>query len=483
MIRRPVLWLAAAFFLANLIGLDRSPVVWLDEVTLNDPAREWAENGALRSSVFAGHSSFEKIYLWQPPGQAMLTATVYRIFGFGIWQTRLPPLILAAGVLVALHLLALRLLGDERPAFLTVLIYALDPKFLQVSRAGRMDPQCLLLLLLAAIATLRALDSQPARFHRDLALAGLAAGLAGLTHPIAVAWAAGLGLPVVLGARAKRRLTGPLVFGAMAALPPVLWIAWGLWMAGPEVFAAQFLRHGQDHLSAGPVLSRLAAELRNYAGQYSLTPLLLAAHAISLSWFFLRHYARREAKSFVALLFSATFLFNVLVMTKGLGYYFLYPGVMLAVCTGAFLAAILPHGFSPPRSAREALGAALALLLGLNLLAGGLAGRWLSLAFQWRARAYAPVERAVRGTIPPGSVVWGPAEAWYAVAGSRSSLRLLGLPDPEIHDYLILRPGQEDLLKGRASRKTEIGEPLPPVLGWRRPSADYSLSIWSWNRR
>ena len=51
---RGIIYLATGFVLMNLIGLDRSSIVWVDEVTLNDPAKELAFNGVLRSSVFAG---------------------------------------------------------------------------------------------------------------------------------------------------------------------------------------------------------------------------------------------------------------------------------------------------------------------------------------------------------------------------------------------------------------------------------------------
>ena len=48
-IPKAVKYIAIGFFLMNLIGLDRSPIVWMDEVTLNDPAKELALNGNLIS--------------------------------------------------------------------------------------------------------------------------------------------------------------------------------------------------------------------------------------------------------------------------------------------------------------------------------------------------------------------------------------------------------------------------------------------------
>jgi len=51
--------IAMGFLFLNLVGLNRSPVVWMDEVTLNDPAKELALHGRMVSSVFSGHNGFE----------------------------------------------------------------------------------------------------------------------------------------------------------------------------------------------------------------------------------------------------------------------------------------------------------------------------------------------------------------------------------------------------------------------------------------
>src|SRR4051812_41994568 len=93
---RAGLAIAAAFFLANLIGLSRSPTVWIDEVTPNDSARQLAQHGEFRSRVFSDVKGFEHGYYWQPPAHTLIAAGVYRICGFGIWQTRVPPLLFAA---------------------------------------------------------------------------------------------------------------------------------------------------------------------------------------------------------------------------------------------------------------------------------------------------------------------------------------------------------------------------------------------------
>lgn len=482
----PALWIALAFVLLNLPGLDRSPVVWIDEVTLNDPARELARHGVLRSSVFAGQAGFEESYFWQPPGQAIVTALVYRVFGFGIWQTRLPPLLFAAACLVALYAVADELLDDRRAAALAAALFALDPKLLQVARSGRMDPQCLLLALLAALVCLRALaggarEPEGGGFCRRLALSGLLVGLAGVTHPLAVAWALALGLLVVVQGGRGRRLSGLACFALPAALPAALWLLYVLRSSTLQVFAAQFLTHGAGHLARGSLWGRLAAEIGEYRGQYALAPLLPLTYLAGFAWLLWKSPYPRRAKQAIAILFLTLFLFDALVMTKGLGFYFLHPAAVLAIPAGAWIAALPPLARAA-HAPRAALAWAGALLLAANLLAAGLVGRWLSLAFQWRERGYGQVASAVAAAIPAGSLVWGPPEVWYAVEEAGATLRLVGPPDPRRHDFLVLRRDSPIRQDGRLVKVAELGAPLPPVFGIRRDSADYVLEIWTWRR-
>ena len=146
-IPKAVKYIAVGFFLMNLIGLDRSPIVWMDEVTLNDPAKELALNGNLISSVFSDHNSFGEAYYWQPPGQPLLMSLIYRLFGFGIWQTRLPGLFFASGILVMLYFLSMSLLHNHSSAIIAILMLGLDPKFIESARSARMDTQSLLLAI------------------------------------------------------------------------------------------------------------------------------------------------------------------------------------------------------------------------------------------------------------------------------------------------------------------------------------------------
>lgn len=149
-----IVFIAVAFILMNLIGLDKSSVVWIDEVVINDPARELAFNGKLRSSVFAGESGFEHVFLWLPPLHQIITAIVYKTFGFGIWQTRIPVVIFGSFSLIVIYFIALKLLKEKLPALIGVVLFALNPQFIHTARSGRMDTLCILLSALAILCYL-----------------------------------------------------------------------------------------------------------------------------------------------------------------------------------------------------------------------------------------------------------------------------------------------------------------------------------------
>jgi 4-amino-4-deoxy-L-arabinose transferase-like glycosyltransferase len=478
---RPLIWVSVAFVLLNLPGLDRSPVVWIDEVTLNDPAKELAQTGILRSSVFAGFNGFERAYYWQPPGQALTMALIYRIFGLGLWQTRLPGLLLGAAVLHTLYLVSRQLLGRYRAAVIATLLLALDPKFLQSARSGRMDTQCLLLALLAVWLYLGA-ASQPesAKTRRTYLIAGsgLAVGLAGITHPVAISWALAIGLLLLIEGGSRRIIDLPL-FGFTAGLPLAIWVLIAWLASNLDLLAIQFLAHGRSHLVQGTWPTRIAAELGRYPREYALVPLLLLTYFLGLT-FTIASRQDPTAKRRILVLFWVTFLFNGFVMSKQLGFYFLHPALILSIAAGALIDQILLA--LATRQRLHVLASRIYITaLAVNLLAGGVVGRLLSLVWQWQARDYHQVEMAVAQAVPRGSIVWGPPEVWYAVESAGSSLRLLGEPDPARHDYIVIRSGEERRMRGRARKIAEFGQPLPPVVGLRRASADYQLAIWKWD--
>jgi 4-amino-4-deoxy-L-arabinose transferase-like glycosyltransferase len=462
------------FIVMNLVGLDRSPPAWNDEAICNDPAKELALHGALRSGILAERWNTGEEYLFLPPGQPLVTAAVYKIFGFGIWQTRTPAVVFGGAALTMLYAVALFLFKRRRAAVLTFLLFGLDPKFIQVARSGRMDMQCMFLVLSGLLLFLHGEAAERRRYFW-FSGAGLLIGLGGITHPLSAFWATGIGVIIIFGGE-KKKIKALAAFGTFAALPVLLWLAWAL--RTPEQFASQFLAHGNMHLATGSVLTRFGSELMRYYPAYSRAPLLALAYACGLGRLLIAGDVDRAVKLRIVIMFAVIFILNSIIMHKIGGYYYLHTIIFLALAAGAMLDSLLPERMTRPKGAREAAVAAAFFLIMANELATGIVGRYVALACQWRARDYRQVELGVRQYIPPGSVVLGPATLWYAAEKDGAVLRLGKVADPGRYDFVVFKAGAPANLPKDFSKVGEFGVPLPPLFGYVLSDYDYHLQVW-----
>ena len=481
-----IILVALGFVVLNLVGLDRSPVVWMDEVTLNDPAKELALHGRMISSVFAGRNGFGEAYYWQPPGQPALMALVYKVFAFGIWQTRIPGLLFGSGTLLVLYLLAIRLLRSRSAALLSAVILGLDPKYIESARSGRMDTQSFFLALLGVVFVVSVLqnDDNVGDHRREAVLAGVCLGLAGITHPLTIAWVAALGVIVVTW-RKPRQLRTFIAVAVLSAMPAFLWILSAAVAGDLEMLRTQFIEHGGSRLYAGGVFKRIVDEVLRYAEEYRFAPGLLALYCGGVAWVLWRRRHFRREGMWLVILFMVPALFNALFMSKKVGFYFLHPVAILAIAAGAMTAELWKAPFisNGERIAARVFRGALILVL-VNVLAVGIIGRYAALAYQWRQRDYRPIERALAEIVPPDSVVWGPPDIWYAVEQAGASLRIRGVPDPTRHDFLVTKVGSGTVLPPNVRKVSEFGDALPPVFGaLQLRSADYRMRVWAWEQR
>ena len=478
--------ISLGFLLLNLIGLDRSPLVWMDEVTLNDPAKEWALHGRMVSSVFAGQNGFGEAYYWQPPGQPVLMALVYKIFSFGIWQTRVPGVLFGSGTLLVVYLLSLQLLRSRNGALLSAVTLGLDPKYIESARSGRMDTQCLFLALLSVFFFVSLLqdDDENGPQRKRIVLAGLCLGLAGITHPLSVAWVAALGVVTMLR-RDRVHLRIFLWVVVLAAIPALVWILYAAAAGDFELLRIQFLEHGSSRLSGGGVFMNIIDEAIRYAAEYRLAPGLLALYFGGLVWVLSHRDQFHRSGLWLAILFVVPALFIALFMSKKVGFYFLHPVAILAIAAGAMMSALWEGRLiqRAGRMASQVFRSVLILVL-VNVLLVGIIGRYASLAYQWRQRDHRPIARALAEHVPPGSVVWGPPDIWYAVEKASASLRIRGEPDPRMHDFLVTKVASNTALPDGVSKVGELGAALPPVFGVvQLRSADYRMSVWEWTER
>lgn len=461
---------AALLYLAvALPALTRYPLVFEDEVTLNEPAKELALYGHWRSEYFsASHreSDFDRHYFWQPPGQALVTAGSYTLFGFGSWQTRLPGVLAAAASLAVVAVLAGRIAGPWAAAFAAALL-ALHPQFFRSSINARMDTLCWLGLLGGfGILLFRA---RHIRGFSAYATAGLCVGLAGIMHPLAVFWAAALNLVLIFR---RAGWANWVAFNFACALPPLGWLAW----AWPDraTWAAQFLHHGASRTATGSVWTRVTEEIARNLESHAPAPLYLVVIVAGI-WLVLPRLRRVDDGLRDAALVAVTMLVLVtLLMGKVMGEYNAYYFIPALLLASAGLARI-PEFSRPGRS------------LALVLL--GLAGLWsvarlagpllVARTVQAEARNYVPVASGIGRHVNPGEIVWGVPEAWYAVVQAGARLREpVGRPDPAVHAVVILPPDRRGEVPAGYERVAQVGQAIPRFRGRTFSANDYQLEVW-----
>jgi hypothetical protein len=496
---RGIICLAVGFVLMNLVGLDRSSVVWVDEVTLNDPAKELAFNGVLRSSVFAGSDGFDQAYFWQPPAFPLVTALVYKIFGFGIWQTRVPVVLFGGCAVAALYFVARLLLNDPRAALYSAILFAFNPQFVHTSRSGRMDAQCLFLALLGVLFYLKSAPSK----NIYLALSGLCVGLSILTHPIGVVWAVSIALLLLFGRDFRDRdfrdrdfrdgdfrdglrqtVRRTLLFGASVLLPVSAWLFYA--MKSPGYFQSQFLSHISEHAAQGSIIGRIYDEFAFYGAIYRALPIVLAAYVFGLLWFLFKFRENPLTRVRLLVLFTAPFLMSAIFVIKegGSGFNILHPIVMISIMLGAAISAVLPEQLTFSGNLKESSAIIFVILVLCNLVLAGIGGRYVSLAYQWDERDYRTVEWPVLAHASAGTRIWGAPEVWYAAVKAGASLRIRGEPSPQTDDFAVTRSKDSVVTLPGFHRIEAIGKPFPLVFGRFALSAtDYQLVMWESDRR
>jgi hypothetical protein len=311
----------------------------------------------------------------------------------------------------------------------------------------------------------------------------VAIGLSGLTHPIAIVWGLAIIVLIIL-TQPSRKLFTLMIFCTSAALLPVVWIVYAL--RTPEYFKAQFLSIVTAHTAQGTILSRIIDEFARYGIVYQAVPLLLLALVAGISWFVFKYKDVAQSKLRLCILFLIPFLFVAFFMTKtgGSWFYILHPVSMLTIMAGAMAGSLLPSQVTGAASIRHRATMAAASLLFLNLLIGGIVGRYIVLMRQWNARNYESITEPIRALIPRGSVIFGAPEVWYAAENAGAALRLRGQPDPKLHDFVVTK-SKDSITAIQGFRKiADIGHQLPPVLGsYTFSSTDYQLVIWEADRR
>jgi 4-amino-4-deoxy-L-arabinose transferase-like glycosyltransferase len=390
--------------------LDTLPPVYEDEPWQASTASKLASQGVFGSDVFAGWNGMEEHYYGFLPVHPLLMAGVFKLFGEGLLQARLEA-IFASTLTLCLTLLLARRLFSAWVALCAVSLLLLvrwtgttpiqvtGIPFVDLARIARYDAVVPIFGLAALLAYLSA--DQGWRYG----LAGLLAGLAGLTHVYGLFWVFAL---VLLALWDRRGLKPVLWLVAGTALPWVPYVAYVLsdlpeWHAQVSGYADRF-----GVLDPRFYVSNLLDEPHRYGpglGAPGLGWLLRPGFwtllvLVPASLIGLLRQGRARAIVVPAIVFPV--LFALLLRLKLVNYTLTFQPVLAIAAAWGILQALKRL---PPR------GRLFAGVLALAVFAEGLTR--LALLETTPATPYASFIARVHQTIPAGARVVGLHNYWF----------------------------------------------------------------------
>ncbi len=399
--------LACGYVCWHLATLTRSPLPYFDDTYFASVGHTFTETGEMRLN--AGP-------LWTPGviylyGPIYFTAqrTIFRLFGFGLFQNRI--LALTCGIaMIGVVFALLRAAGVRaRLAGAASLLLALDPTLNVSLHGGRMDTVALVLVLASLLVlptTWRA--EEGARLGR-YAAAGLLAALGVLTTPRPAY------LVVVIGGilltRVARRPTRTRALQLLAWSLPLgaLYLAWIAYAFGS--LGAWWDYYGR--VAGTYVGGGLAVRVLHYPLLASLVAVAALRRAAGLA------LARSELAVFALVGVVAFHALGINPPRFGTAYaIFMVPLAYLAL---ACLASDL--------EGRRVLGirgthVAAAVFLALVVFNGAaFAARSVIELAQWQPRDPAPIAQLLRTHVPPGARVIGDDKFYFAVLSAGSDFQ------------------------------------------------------------
>lgn len=186
----------------SLRNLEIIPAVYEDEPWQASTGWKLATQGVFGSDMFAGFYGMEAHYYGYMPVHPLLLAATYRVAGFGLFQTRLEAVTMGLLTLVLTYTLGRRLFEPSVGLLAVVLMLfvrltGLTPSqisgilLLDMARIARYDMVVPVFGLASLHTYLFASRRSDLRLY---AVAGLLAGLSGLSHLYGAFWIVALGL-------------------------------------------------------------------------------------------------------------------------------------------------------------------------------------------------------------------------------------------------------------------------------------------------
>ena len=258
----PILGIISIYLFITLPFLDTWPPLQYDECWIGSVGYNIYQDGKFSTHVFGDFLNFNQLSLDRLPLHSFLQAATFKLFGFGIWQLRLPSVLMGLGVILITYKLIKGWLGIQMAlvgAAIIILgrICFVEPYLglgiLDVAMNARHD---ITVAFFSSWSFNSFIEAEKRRNYFPFINAGIATGLAVLTHLYALILPAIYILYWLFFPNLNTNLWRKRLF--LLAIAVCIFLPWGIFVAlNWHIAKPQFLFF-QGSESVGAELSRFS---------------------------------------------------------------------------------------------------------------------------------------------------------------------------------------------------------------------------------
>ena len=464
-----VILLLAMYVIGYASFLDKSPLVWGDEVALTDMAWSFANEGVPKSHIYGNVHHVEEKIVSEPLLYLALLALYLKLVGLTVMKVRLFSVFFGLVTLLLTFYLAKKFYG-EKIAYISSLALFLNPLFFTSARIVR-EEIVETAFLTAGIYMLLMYGSNKKK--RYLIFSGMLLGLTFLSHFIGLVMTTAILLSILLEkATLKNKMKDLLYFiisFGIIILPYIVYI-----MTNYSLFYEQFFISNNEYARLPSSINHIIQNILNEPYRWTQnglgTIVSLYPGVIILAYLLLFKKEKENKLVQISILFILLSIF--LESTKWGGYF-----TLLLPCLSIFLGSIIIETYNQfiiqYRSSTLLKYGALLLIFGAILSIDGFA--IIYKVHKTSDSNYSAFCDKLTEQIPSKKMILGPPTFWFCFKQNYTgtiNLRLVLILDKSFEqviktlkiDYFILDPPLKELLERVYSNNfTYLNPPLKEI--------------------
>jgi 4-amino-4-deoxy-L-arabinose transferase-like glycosyltransferase len=404
-----------AYLFCSFFMVTKFPRVWIDTSWTVIPAYTLAREGELSNPTLRGGGGSAQHILAPGVSQAVLLATTYKIFGFGLVQSRALSIFAGFFLILSTFYFAKRYY-DDTIALLAIIIMASDNVFFVTSRTVRPD---ILLALFSASGFFLFLHALETKSLKSFTFSGMLVGVSLYTHPnsflvlvaitVILFWRFGFSM-------FKSKLFWTFSLFCLIAFTPYAWyVIKEDYGNGLSHFMAQL--GGRAGFLNGRYWETYLFEYTRYVN-YIYFPRRIIIFVIQIAALIFAAFSKRRMDRYLLVL---VLVFIALLPEWNQGnrtprYFIVFIPALSILVSRLFkdffqkVSFAMPNGLVSRRRAGYAVAGLIMALFFLNQIGGNIFILW-----KHKDNDFYSFIAKVRTTIPEGSKIWGSTAFWIGL--------------------------------------------------------------------